>query len=381
MSQNLCVHNRDFGMTEALVRGFRPGFLKDSDYHHLTQCETLEDVKMNLAETDYDQFLADAPVVNPAVILEKATGKMVAEFKYLRAQAVEPLATFLDYITYEYMIDNVMLLLKGTLSGRDVGELIEQCHPLGLFRDSTMRSIPAFENSPKGYADLYQLVLVDTPVGPYFSQFLAESAERIGSASEVRHVLEEVELEIVKHSLMKLYLEDFAAFCQSIGGDTAEVMGEILNARADQRAINVTLNSFGTPLNEPQMRSRERRRLYPSIGFLYPAGTHKLAEASDEQALGNAINWHPMYREIYAAHVNEGVDDRSIDDAFYEREVRMLELAFEGQMHFGIYYAYVKLKEQEVRNLVWISECIVQQQKDEINKFVPCFSKSAPWRS
>ena len=104
MSQNLCVHNRDFGMTEALVRGFRTGFLKDSDYHHLTQCETLEDVKMNLAETDYDQFLADAPVVNPAVILEKATGKMVAEFKYLRAQAVEPLATFLDYITYEYMI-------------------------------------------------------------------------------------------------------------------------------------------------------------------------------------------------------------------------------------------------------------------------------------
>ena len=88
-----------------------------------------------------------------------------------------------------------------------------------------------------------------------------------------------------------------------------------------------------------------------------------------------------MYREIYSAHVNEGVDDRSIDDAFYEREVRMLELAFEGQMHFGICYAYVKLKEQEVRNLVWISECIVQQQKDEINKFVPCFSKSAPWRS
>ena len=69
------------------------------------------------------------------------------------------------------------------------------------------------------------------------------------------------------------------------------------------------------------------------------------------------------------------------DDAFYEREVQMLELAFEGQMHFGIYYAYVKLKEQEIRNLVWISECIVQQQKDEINKFVPCFSSTAPWRA
>ena len=118
-------------------------------------------------------------------------------------------------------------------------------------------------------------------------------------------------------------------------------MGEILRARADQRAINITLNSFGTPLNEPAMRATDRKRLYPSIGFLYPAGTAKLAEAADEGALGAAISAFPVYREIWAVHQNESVEDRSIDDAFYEREVQMLELAFEGQMHFGIYYAFV----------------------------------------
>lgn len=153
------------GFPEALVRGFRSGFLADADYHHLTQCETLEDIKMNLQETDYDQFLANESTVTPSIILEKATKKMVTEFQYVRAQAVEPLSTFMDYITFEYMIDNVMLLLKGTISGRDVNELIEQCHPLGMFRDSTMRSIPTFENNSKGYADLYQTVLIDTPVG------------------------------------------------------------------------------------------------------------------------------------------------------------------------------------------------------------------------
>lgn len=54
----------------------------------------------------------------------------MVEFNFLKAQAQEPLSTFLEYITYEYMIENIMMLLKGTLSGRDVNELIEQCHPM-----------------------------------------------------------------------------------------------------------------------------------------------------------------------------------------------------------------------------------------------------------
>ena len=42
--------------------------------------------------------------------------------------------------------------------------------------------------------------------------------------------------------------------------------------------------------------------------------------------------------------------------------------------------AYVNLKEQEIHNLVWITECILQQKKDEIGKFVLVFSQHAPWR-
>lgn len=381
----MATFNMHHGFTEALVRGMRSGFLGDSDYHHLTQCETLDDVKMNLQETDYDQFLADSTAVTPAIIQGAATRKMVTEFQYMRAHSVEPVSKFMDFITIEYMIENVMLLLKGTLSGRDVNELMEQCHPLGMFKESTMRLCTTFDNSPKGYADLYQTVLVETPVGKYFSALLDEKSSKLETAAEVRHVLEEVEIEILKNSLMKLYLEDFYYFCMELGGDTFTVMGEILKAKADQRAINITLNSFGTPLNEPSMRDGEgwptRKSLYPSIGFLYPEGTELLVKVADEAALGSALDKvGGVYAQIWAVHQNEAINDKSIDDAFFEREVQLLELAFEGQMHLGCFYAYVKLKEQEIRNLVWISECIVQQQKDEINKFVPLFSLNAPWR-
>lgn len=66
---DMSTFNMQHGYSEALVRGYKSGFLKDQDYHHLCQCETLDgicffelsilDVKLNLQETDYGNFLAD----------------------------------------------------------------------------------------------------------------------------------------------------------------------------------------------------------------------------------------------------------------------------------------------------------------------------------
>lgn len=175
---DITTFNIEHGFPEAVVRGFRSGFLTDADYHHLTQCENLDgkllqvlighdvavetvsphityrgpdlaplpatylaDMKMNLAETDYDQFMAnevssqvsllgcccwhaggiptgneltaDIPRpghtcghaaaqthITPASFQDKALKKLVSEFNFLRAHSVEPLSTFLDYITY-----------------------------------------------------------------------------------------------------------------------------------------------------------------------------------------------------------------------------------------------------------------------------------------
>lgn len=36
-------------------------------------------------------------------------------------------------IRYGHMIDNVVLIVTGTLHERDVQELLEKCHPLGMF--------------------------------------------------------------------------------------------------------------------------------------------------------------------------------------------------------------------------------------------------------
>ena len=64
------------GFTEALVRGMRSSFLADADYHHLTQCETLDDVRLNLSETDYGDALADMNTLIPTGLQKAAVEKV-----------------------------------------------------------------------------------------------------------------------------------------------------------------------------------------------------------------------------------------------------------------------------------------------------------------
>lgn len=55
-----------------------------------------------------------------------------------------------------------------------------------------------------------------------------------------------------------------------------------------------------------------------------------------------------------------------LDKVLYEEEVRRLILTFEIQFTYAIFYAYMRLREQEIRNLMWISECVAQDQKARI---------------
>ena len=74
------------------------------------------DLKLHLQSTDYGGFLSTVPSpLQVSVIDDKLKDKLVTEFQHMRTQATGPLATFLDYITYSYMIDNIILLITGTL--------------------------------------------------------------------------------------------------------------------------------------------------------------------------------------------------------------------------------------------------------------------------
>ena len=232
------------------------------------------------------------------------------------------------------------LLITGTLHERDTRELLERCHPLGWFE--TMPVLCVATN----IEELYNSVLIETPLAPYFKGSLSHQD------------LDELNIEIVRNTLYKNYLEDFYHFV-NIDPDisntpTSEVMSEILEFEADRRAINITLNSFGTELNKA-----ERKKLYPSFGRLYPEGSFMLSRADDVEGVRIAVEGVNDYKTFFdasglgqdtsgAGNMSGGTggDGKSLEDLFYQKEMEISKMAFTRQFTYAIVYSWVKLREQ-----------------------------------
>ncbi|KAL8747669.1 MAG: hypothetical protein Q9190_000465 [Brigantiaea leucoxantha] len=366
-------YNVNGGYVEGIVRGYRNTLLTGQNYSNLTQCETIDDVKLQLSPA-YGDFLASLPP-NPSTssLANKTTDKLVAEFRYLQGQATGSLSKFMEYLTYGYMIDNVALLITGTLHERDTRELLERCHPLGWFE--TMPVLCVATN----IEELYNSVLIETPLAPYFKGSLSHQD------------LDELNIEIVRNTLYKNYLEDFHRFVNEDpaiqGTPTADVVTEALAFEADRRAINITLNSFGTELGK-----QDRKKLYPEFGALYPEGTLMLSRADDFEGVSLAVSGNSDYKAWFdqmgmgggggggglggsgAGNMSGGTTEgKSLEDLFYQKEMELSKMAFTHQFSHAVIYAWVKLREQEIRNITWIAECIAQNQKERIGNYISVF--------
>eukprot|EP00223_Ostreococcus_mediterraneus_P010266 CAMPEP_0179633770 /NCGR_PEP_ID=MMETSP0932-20121108/7673_1 /TAXON_ID=548131 ORGANISM="Ostreococcus mediterraneus, Strain clade-D-RCC2596" /NCGR_SAMPLE_ID=MMETSP0932 /ASSEMBLY_ACC=CAM_ASM_000582 /LENGTH=192 /DNA_ID=CAMNT_0021503449 /DNA_START=406 /DNA_END=984 /DNA_ORIENTATION=+ len=186
--------------------------------------------------------------------------------------------------------------MTGSMRGRSFTELLSKCHPLGMFE--SMENLLVAND----LREIHRLVLIDTPISTYFNDCLKNEK------------IDETNIEFIRNSVYKAYLEDFVNFCIQLGDECSDLM-QLLVFEADRRVINITLSSM----------SRFK-----------------------------------------------GAEPRTLDKILDEEEHFLCQSIFLQRSRYAVFMAYINLCEQELRNVMWIAECIAQQQKFRIEECLIC---------
>ena len=310
---DLLFFNIDDGFPEALIRSLRLTLLKEEDYTALKHAQNLADFKQALEETDYQSVLINEPspieVSRLKMILKK---KLADDIAFIQAQAVQPLYEFLEMMRQDYMIDNVIYIIEGLKEKQNLEDLLKKANPIGEFPE--LKTIRMVEGDD--YADLYQTVLIDLPIGNYFHKFLegilVNDANK--DASAIPAIMREYKPAKIQHLIKKIWMNEFHYFCtNTLTGASKEVMDDLLKFESDCMTMQVIYNSFGNKelSGEAKAREGERRKYILNLGYLYPGRDNDLTSADDLSKLKDAVKPYEEYKKMM-----ENVPDPSNKEEF-----------------------------------------------------------------
>ena len=156
-------------------------------------------------------------------------------------------------------------------------------------------------------------------------------------------------------------------------------MDDLLKFESDCMTIQIIYNSLDIGgLSDARGREVDRRNYINSLGYLYPDKDRDLNDADSFEKLKAAVKGYEY--EHMLSQVSEGARGaefnaagKSIDDVMFVEKAKRYSMAFENGFHYGVFYSYLKLREMEIRNLVWLAELVsigVPRQMPGWNKYI-----------
>ena len=356
---DLVFFNVDDGYTEALLRGFRKSILGEQQYTALRNTTNLKDFKSVLIDTDYSDYVKDYNETDTSALKMLLKKKLADEIDQVQSVAGPELDKFIEMIRHKYMIDNVINIIEGIKNKTDKNVIESRNEPLGYLKEIS----GLLKLDYKKIEDLYEDVLIDTEVGVYFSKFLEEvlASSDNKNVATINNYLQALKPEEIKNYLKKIWLEYFYHFCKTLNPTTSEMMEDLLKYEADCQTIQIVYNSLAY---NNQFQEEERKKVIPYFGFLYPETTTQLIKCNSLEQLKQILQPFPDYYELVKEIPDpKKLDEfglqsglKTLDDLMFKESVKRYSIAFEQQFHFACFYAYIKIKEQEIKNIMLLAD-------------------------
>jgi V-type H+-transporting ATPase subunit d len=390
----MLTFNFDDAYPEANVRALSKGFLRQEDYTQLIQCNNLQEFKLVLDETDYGKYIvmADGGNIDSIELKKRMYSKLRDEMEYILGQSVYPLSGFIDHMMHYYQIENVVAFISGVKNNQDPGITKKALNPLGEF--AGLKSVSSFAS--EDFVSLFQDILIDLPVGEYFRKFIdsiiaflgqAEGGDKKGderiSVEDISQMINDYSASDIKVFLKKIWLISFHRWIgENCNATTVEHMDELLKAESDWETLQIIYNSFTRSEMSDAKGQGLRKKYFNNLGHLYPGRTKRLNDCKDFKEFQDKLegtSYHSYFQRIPEPKAGmdgpEIMEDVTIDDCQKQDLSRRYSLAFMGQFHYGVFYAYLKLKELEIANIVQLSEIFAI---DAFPKNHPVWKKVVP---
>jgi V-type H+-transporting ATPase subunit d len=356
---DLVFFNVNDGYSEALLRGFRKSILGEQQYTALRNTTNLKDFKSVLIDTDYSDYVKDYNETDTSALKMLLKKKLADEIDQVQSVAGPELDKFIEMIRHKYMIDNVINIIEGIKNKTDKNVIESRNEPLGYLKEIS----GLLKLDYKKIEDLYEDVLIDTEVGVYFSKFLEEvlASSDNKNVATINNYLQALKPEEIKNYLKKIWLEYFYHFCKTLNPTTSEMMEDLLKYEADCQTIQIVYNSLAY---NNQFQEEERKKVIPYFGFLYPETTTQLIKCNSLEQLKQILQPFPDYYELVKEIPDpKKLDEfglqsglKTLDDLMFKESVKRYSIAFEQQFHFACFYAYIKIKEQEIKNIMLLAD-------------------------
>ena len=356
---DLVFFNVDDGYSEALLRGFRKSILGEQQYTALRNTTNLKDFKSVLIDTDYSDYVKEYNETDTSALKMLLKKKLADEIDQVQSVAGPDLDKFIEMIRHKYMIDNVINIIEGIKNKTDKNVIESRNEPLGYLKEIS----GLLKLDYKKIEDLYEDVLIDTEVGVYFSKFLEEvlAQSDMKNVATINNYLQQLKPEEIKNYLKKIWLEYFYHFCKTLNPTTSEIMEDLLKYEADCQTIQIVYNSLAY---NNQFQEEERKKVIPYFGFLYPEITAQLIKCNSLEQLRQILQPFPDYYELVKEIPDpKKLDEfglqsglKSLDDLMFKESMKRYSIAFEQQFHFACFYAYIKIKEQEIKNIMLLAD-------------------------